>query len=93
MSLFGATSDRETTLGLMIIDQIWMSEDGKLGNYRVRMYRKGTKIFKNEGQRGWSFAHGTNPKPIREGTVLRHRRLAEPVQNLVAKALKELGYG
>ncbi len=92
IKLLGSNSDRETVLGLLIIDQQDTSHGGRRGDYRVRMYRKGTKLFKNEG-RGWSFAHGTNPKPIREGSVLNHARLTEPVQNLVAKALKELGYG
>lgn len=92
IKLLGSNSDRETVLGLLIIDQQYMTHDGRRADYRVRMYRKGTKLFKNEG-RGWSFAHGTNPKPIREGSVLNHARLTEPVQNLVAKALKELGYG
>jgi hypothetical protein len=85
---------RDMELGTMVIDNITdeathCASDGKVGNYRCRMYRKGA-LKKAEGcaRRMVSTA-----KHSREGKVLGHRRLAEPVQNLVAKALKEMGYG
>lgn len=89
--LLGSNSDKETQLGLLIIDQQNMSKDGKIADYRCRMYRKGTKLKKNTGK-GWNFIRSPQ-MPFREGFVEGHRRLAEPVQNLVAKALKSMGYG
>lgn len=81
---------RDTDLGTMIIDNVGCSDDGKLGDYRVRMYRKGA-IESAAGCARAMLAAGA--KPTREGSVTGHKRLAEPVQNLVAKALASMGYG
>ncbi len=90
INLCSAQTDEQTPLGLMIIDLQDTHDNGKLGDYRCRMYRKGTEIIKNKGY-GYHF-NKDNPKPIREVMIIGHRRMAEPVHNLVAKALKEMGY-
>lgn len=77
MSARGAEHDRR--LGTIIIDNIGGTH--ARGNYRVRAYRKGHSFKK----------HGYG-NPIREGEVHNHARLAEPVWNLMAKALAALGY-
>ncbi len=85
--------DRNQELGTMIIDNI-TSEDkhlstcGKKGDYRARMYRKGD--LKKHGNARSMVA---NARPIREGSILGHSRVTEPVHNLVAKALTSMGYG
>ena len=83
---------RNRDLGTMVIDNVTSmadhAEDPGRGDYRCRMYRAGAR---RRAESDWAMVR--DAKPTREGRVLRHRRLAEPVQNLVAKALKELGYG
>lgn len=85
--LDSAITGRRSDLGTLVIDNI--GGDRTTGDYRVRMYRKGA-LDKCGGHGGQLIS---TCKPIREGRVLGHKRLAEPVSNLVAKALKELGYG
>lgn len=79
---------RDCDLGTMIIDNVGCSADGKVGDYRARIYPKGALA-----------KHGGDPrqlvtfaKPHRVGSVTGHKRLAEPVHNLVAKALASMGY-
>ena len=89
-SYHGSQHDRE--LGTMIIDNIsdqnpQLMPNGPVGDYRCRMYRKGD--LKKHGNPRSLVA---NAKPIREGKVLQHRRLAEPVHSLVAKALASMNY-
>lgn len=79
---------RDTELGTMVIFNRGVSEDRKRGDYGVRMYRKGALKRWN----GDSREMVVHEKPIRKGKVLGHRRLAEPVHNLVAKGLSALGY-
>ena len=81
IELWSAISKEKTTLGTLVIDNI--SGGGPKRDYRVRMYKKSKKTLVEQ--------HRTE-KPIREAKVLQHRAEAEPVQNLVAKALKQLGY-
>ena len=83
--LQSAIDGRTEILGTLVIDNI--GGDAKVGNYRCRMFRKAA-----DG-RFPEMRQLLRTRPIREGKVLGHRRLAEPVGNLVAKALKELGYG
>ncbi|MEZ5709692.1 MAG: hypothetical protein R3E02_09935 [Blastomonas sp.] len=83
--LNSAIDGRVEILGTLVVDNIGGTHDR--GDYRVRMYRKET-----DG-RFPETAKLLRGKPIREGRVLGHRRLAEPVGNLIAKAMKELGYG
>lgn len=79
---------RDTDLGTLIIDNIGCRANGRVGDYRVRMYRKGAI----ERAGGCARAMLANAKPTRDATVLGHRRLAEPVHNLVCKALNAMGY-
>jgi hypothetical protein len=86
--------DRDRELGTMVIENITserthLESMGRKGDYCCRMYRKGAlNKFKNDSR-----LMVYKSTPTREGQVLGHARLAEPVQNLVAKALKEMGYG
>lgn len=79
---------RDTDLGTVIIDNVGCSANGRIGNYRIRAYRKG-QLEQFGGDPRRMVAVG---KHHRIGTVLGHRRLAEPVHNLVAKALAQMGY-
>lgn len=75
--LYAAVKGGVHNLGTLVIDNIGGTRSR--GDYRVRVYAKDADI--------------ATAKPFREGRVLAHRRLAEPVGNLIAKALKETGYG
>lgn len=78
------------TLGTMCIDNIGGTE--KIGDYRVRVFRKGAE--RENGYRYLEpFEMVRHRKPIREGRVLGHRRLLEPVWNLVLKSLGAVAYG
>jgi hypothetical protein len=86
-------SSRDEDLGTLILNNITsvddlLKHDNRKGDYRARIYKKGalTKTAGCARRMVRTF------KPIREGRINGHNRLAEPVQNLVAKALKELGY-
>lgn len=79
---------RDTDLGTMIIANMGVSEDPKLGDYDVSMFRKGA-IEQCEGD---ARKLVRTKAPTRIGKVLGHRRLDEPVHNLVAKALASMGY-
>ena len=86
VKLHSAIDGRTEDLGTLVIDNI--GGDRTRGDYRCRMYRKG------DAERvGGVRSLTAKAKPSREGRVYGHRRLAEPVHNLVAKALKEMGYG
>lgn len=85
--------DRNADLGTLILDNVTsvddlLKHDNRKGDYRARIYKKGalTKVAGNAWQMVRTF------QPIRQARINGHNRLAEPVQNLVAKALKELGY-
>jgi hypothetical protein len=83
--------DRDRDLGTMVIDNVTPVDgmlDGRRGDYRCRMYKKGDL----KRHLNWPERLVALGKPIREGRVEGHRRLAEPVQNLVAKCLKAMGY-
>lgn len=86
----GISRSRDTDLGTLVIDNVGVSEDGRLGDYRVRMYRKGAIVAAGGCARRMVFS---GAKPTRTGAVTGHRRLAEPVHNLVVKALASMGYG
>ncbi len=83
--LQSAIDGRVEILGTLVVDNIGGSSH--VADYRCRMFRKQ--------------ADGRLPdmpvllasKPIREGKVTGHRRKAEPVGNLIAKALVATGYG
>ena len=80
------SEDRDANLGTMVIDNVGGTRT--TGDYRCRMYKKGER---KRHPTDWAMVR--TAKPTREGQVLGHKRLAEPVQNLVAKALKAMGYG
>lgn len=81
VELWSAVTGVTSNLGTLVIDNTG-GTDSK-ANYRARMYKKSKKDLRTQ--------YATE-KPIREGVVMGHARHAEPVQNLVAKALKQLGY-
>jgi hypothetical protein len=85
IALHSAIDGRTENLGTMIIDNLGTGTRTH-GNYRARMFRKGA--ISKYGPRGLI----GNAKPTRDALVMGHARLAEPVQNLVAKALTALGY-
>lgn len=82
------SADRDRELGTMVLDNITTHNNSKKGDYRARMYRKG-----DLKKYGGSFGLVAHAKYTREAKVLDHNRIAEPVQNLVAKALTAMGYG
>lgn len=86
VKLHSAIDGRTEDLGTLVIDNIGGTRTR--GDYRCRMYRKGDAERVGGVRRLIPLA-----KPSREGRVLGHARLAEPVHSLVAKALKEMGYG
>lgn len=86
IELHSAIDGRTEELGTLVICNDGTGSGSK-GNYDGRMYRKGDA--ERHGKRGlWWKA-----KPTREARVEGHPRLAQPVQSLVAKMLKEMGYG
>lgn len=85
VELHSAQDGRTEELGTMIIDNVGGTRTK--GDYRCRMYRKG-EVERVNGARRLP----ANSKPIREGEVLNHSRLSEPVHNLISKALKNMGY-
>lgn len=82
--LWSAVSGKVENLGTIIIDNIGGTQ--QRGDYRVRAYAKGADAI-------GIVKMVASKKPIREGRVIGHRRIAEPVGNLIAKAMKEMGYG
>jgi hypothetical protein len=80
INLHSAITGEVSELGRMIIANDG-SGDSEVGNYDVRLARKGVtdnrKIYHT---------------PLREGRVLRHFRGKQPVWNLVKKALDSLGF-
>lgn len=86
--------DRDEDLGTMVIDNVTTRDKltankGTRCDYRCRMYRKGAlQRASNDAARLVASSTFT-----RCGEVKDHARHAEPVHNLVAKALKAMGYG
>lgn len=82
---------RDCELGTMIIGNLGSTsaENPNRGDYSAKMYKKGD-LAKHDGSL-WELAR--SGKPTRETVVRNHARKAEPVQNLVAKALNQMGYG
>lgn len=69
-------------LGRMVImNDGSLPGNGPLGNYEVRLGRKGTTDSRRIIER-----------PVRRGQVKEHRRHAETVWSLVGKALRAVGY-
>jgi len=83
VELHSAITGHIINLGTAIIANVGGSET--LGNYKAQAYRKGTEIETLYQRR--------DIKPIRNGSVENHKRLSEPVWNLVWKALGAMGYG
>jgi hypothetical protein len=76
---FGIGEPQE--LGRLIIANDGTHGPTDLGSYEVRLGRKGQQDD-----------HTIYRKPVREGRVENHRRNAEPVWSLVAKALRSIGF-
>ncbi len=83
--LQSAIDGRTEILGTLVVDNI--GGTSKVADYRCRMYRK------QPDGRFPDLRELLATKPIREGTVTGHHRKAEPVGNLIAKALTATGYG
>ena len=81
--LWSAVTGGVENLGTIVIDNIGGTH--QRGDYRVRAYAKGADAI------GVVKMVATK-KPIREGKVISHRRIAEPVGNLIVKAMMEMGY-
>ncbi len=79
VELHSAITGAVSELGRVLIDNQGGTQ--QRGNYRVRSLR---------GRSSEQLDRGTVQK---EGAVMNHPRLAEHVWNLVAKALKAVGYG
>lgn len=79
VELHSAITGQKIELARTVIDNIGGTRTK--GDYRCRAYRKGSSL------------HPLSKNVIREGEVKGHARLAEPVWNLVAKALTSMGYG
>lgn len=81
IDLHSAITGDITLLNQVVIDNIGGTQ--KLGDYRVRSFRRGVDAVASRlAEKG----------KVREGRVLRHRRLDEPVLTLLRKALQEMGY-
>lgn len=78
VELHSAITGKVTELSRFVIDNI--GGTASHGDYRCRAYRKGSSL------------RPLNKNVIRRGEVIGHRRLAEPVLNLVAKALAAMNY-
>lgn len=83
--LQSAVDGRTEILGTLIVDNIGGTD--RRADYRCRMYRK-----QPDGRFPDLRQLLTTQQPIREGIVRNHRRRAEPVASLVAKALTATGY-
>jgi hypothetical protein len=80
VNLISAVSrTRDCKLGTMVICNVATSQCGNYGDYKVDVYKKGTKDFREA-------------KPFRSGRVFNHPRKREPIWKLLAKALEAAGY-
>ena len=73
------------------LGRLWVANTGGTrtkGEYKTAVMRKG------EIRCPWEHGRGGNEtaEPVREGVVLDHPRLSEPVWSLVRKALEGMGY-
>lgn len=85
VELWSAVTGQVSELARMTIDNVGVSANQQLGDYRVRILRGRSAEALDK-----AMLAGTVQ---REGQVLRHPRLREHVWNLVGKALSGMGYG
>lgn len=85
VELWSAIDGNVTELARMTIDNVGVSSNQQLGDYRVRTLRGRSAEALHKAM----LTGGIQ----REGKVLRHPRLREHVWNLIAKALTTLSYG
>jgi len=85
VELWSAVDGTTSELARMTIDNIGVSPNMQLGDYRTRTFRGRSAEALHK-----AMLAGTVQ---REGRVLAHPRLREHVWNLVAKALTGMGYG
>lgn len=85
VELWSAIDHNVTELARITIDNIAVTPNMQLGDYRVRTMRGRSAEALHKAMLTGSIQ--------REGQVLRHPRLREHVWNLVAKALATLNYG
>lgn len=85
VELWSAVDGQVTELARATLDNIGVSQNMQLGDYRVRTFRGRSAEALHKAMVAGSVQ--------REGRVLGHARLREHVWNLVAKGLTQLGYG
>lgn len=73
-------------LSLLVIDNIGVHAEGRRGDYRCRVWKKGTDLIDLKMDRR------KLGRPLREAYVYDHPRKSAPVATLVRKALEALGY-
>lgn len=83
IELHSAITGKLTNLGSMIINNDGTGTNLR-GNYRARMYKSSKRSVLNQ--------HAQGHKPIRDVEIKDHPRESQPVQSLVLKALKAMGY-
>lgn len=81
IELHSAVTHDVSNLGTLVIDNTGGTRTR--ANYRCRMYQKSKRPL---------YEQIASERPFRESVVMDHAKQAEPVANLVAKALKNLGY-
>jgi len=81
IELHSAITGKVTEIGRMIVSNDGKTLDPKVGNYDVRLARRGVE----DNARILA-------KPQRHGRVEGHARLSLPVWSLVAKALSAIGF-
>lgn len=77
LEFWSAVTGRKSTLGLAIVSNAGVSEDGARADYRVHVSRKGNA----------ESVSAVLQAPLRKGTVQNHARLRENVWRLISKAL------
>ncbi len=85
VELWSAVDHQVTELARMTLDNVGVSSNQQLGDYRVRTLRGRTADALHQ-----AMLKGTVQ---RDGFVRKHPRLREHIWNLVAKALTALDYG
>lgn len=81
IELHSAITGEVTEIGQMIICNDGTSRDPRVGNYDVRL-----------GRRDVADIHKNYHDPLRQGSVVGHRRLSRPIWDLLAKALSSVGF-
>ena len=87
VELHSAIDGRIETLGEMVIANDGTGTNTK-GNYDSYVIRKGAKLYETMRR-----IYRGDANPVRKGKVEGYSRISRPVWDLVALALKNMGYG